>query len=96
MILIVILKIMMYAVTALMLGSVIISWFPRLRWYPIGRLIYQLSEAPLQVVRRFLRPLNLGGGVGLDFSPLVFYLLVLIVYNIIVIFLIKLFNIPVN
>lgn len=70
-----------YFMTALILGSVVISWFPRLRWNPVGMWVYDVSERLLKPFRAVLRPINLGGGAGIDLSPLLAFFAVQLIYT---------------
>ncbi len=82
-----IIDILFYIVMAISVGSVIFSWFPKTRWNAFGRICYPVTETPLKFFRRFLRPLSLDGGVGLDLSPLVFFLVAQILYLAVVVLL---------
>ncbi|MHB9130747.1 MAG: YggT family protein [Armatimonadota bacterium] len=52
----------------LILASIILSWVPSLRWRPVGRLIYNVTEPILQPFRRLVGHVRLGGAY-MDFSP---------------------------
>lgn len=62
----------------LVVARAILSWIP-VRWpaplRPIVVLIYDITEIALSPLRRILPTVNLGGGVGLDLSPVVLILL---------------------
>lgn len=57
-------------VLALLLGNAIVSWLPRARWHPLGRLLLRLTEPMLQPIRRRLRPVRIGRAL-VDFSAVV-------------------------
>lgn len=64
----------------LMMGSVLLTWFPRFRWHPLGRLVFRITEPILQPIRRLLVPLRIGQGIGIDFSPVLVMAVVEIIY----------------
>ena len=49
---------------------IILSWFPIGYNNPISRILYQLTEPILGPVRNMVDKSPIGGGMGLDFSPI--------------------------
>ncbi|MHB9022864.1 MAG: YggT family protein [Armatimonadota bacterium] len=74
------LQLLYYAVMLLVLAGVILSWLPHLRWRPIGRLIYNLTEPVFQPIRRLIPPIRLNSGVAVDLTPIIVVILVEVVY----------------
>ena len=66
--------------TVIIIGSVLLSWLPNLRWTPIGRLIEQCSEPLLLPFRSMIRPIPFGS-VTLDISPFLCLLALQIIYR---------------
>jgi YggT family protein len=63
----------------ILLARSLISWFPNIdRSNPIIRLLYDVTEPVLRPVRQFL-PQN----YGIDFSPLVVFLIITVLLQII-------------
>lgn len=50
---------------------IILSWIPGLNQSSIGVLIYNLTEPILGPVRRMIDKSPIGGGMMLDFSPII-------------------------
>lgn len=50
---------------------VLMSWIPGSAYSSIGRLIYSLTEPVLGPVKRMMDKSPLGGGMMLDFSPVI-------------------------
>lgn len=69
-------------VSLLILANIVISWVPQWRWTPIGRFVYRLTDPPLALIRRFVRPLAFGGRVGIDLSPMILLMAAFVVYNV--------------
>lgn len=65
-----------YLLEILILVRILFSWIVGYRGGYVMRLIYNLTEPILQPVRNMVDKSPLGGGVGLDFSP-VFALILL-------------------
>lgn len=59
----------------ILIATAVISWIPDLAETQLGQLLHRISEPYLQVFRRFIRPLQVGG-VMLDIS----YIVALAVY----------------
>ena len=55
----------------LILIRIILSWIPGLRDSGFGRIIYELTEPILGPIRRMLDNSPIGGGMMLDFSPII-------------------------
>ena len=55
----------------LILIRIILSWIPALRDTAIGNLIYSFTEPILGPVRQMIDSSPIGGGMMLDFSPVV-------------------------
>ncbi len=53
----------------LVVGNVLIAYFPQWRYHPVGELIYNCSEPLLQPIRRVIPPIQTGSGSRLDISP---------------------------
>lgn len=59
-----------YLLEILIFVRIILSWIVGYRDGSVMRLIYNLTEPILQPVRNMVDKSPLGGGVGLDFSPI--------------------------
>ncbi len=61
-----------YVLESLIFIRILLSWIPIVGYNnPIGRFIYQLTEPILGPCRRLLDKSPLGGGMMLDFSPII-------------------------
>ena len=65
-----------YLLEMLILVRILVSWIVGYQGGSVMRLLYNLTEPILQPVRNMVDKSPLGGGVGLDFSP-VFALILL-------------------
>ncbi len=65
-----------YLLEMLILVRILLSWIVGFQGGSVMRLLYNLTEPILQPVRNMVDKSPLGGGVGLDFSP-VFALILL-------------------
>ena len=65
-----------YLLEMLILVRILLSWIVGYQGGSVMRLLYNLTEPILQPVRNMVDKSPLGGGVGLDFSP-VFALILL-------------------
>jgi YggT family protein len=74
-----VLRIIEYAI----LARVIISWLPISRDNPLIRLLYQITEPILAPIRGIIQRSAFGRNMMLDFSPLVAFLLISLIRNII-------------
>jgi len=55
----------------LIMIRIILSWIPSARDTGIGRVIYNLTEPILGPIRQMLDASPIGGGMMLDFSPVI-------------------------
>ena len=55
----------------LILIRIILSWLPGIENTGIGGIIYQLTEPILGPIRRMISNSPIGGGMMLDFSPVI-------------------------
>ena len=62
----------------LIIARVIISWVPQLQYHPIGRWITRATEPFLRPFRNLLPPWRTS---GVDFSPLIFFIILIIVHR---------------
>ncbi|KUK83600.1 MAG: putative integral membrane protein [Pelotomaculum thermopropionicum] len=77
--------------TTLLIVRILLSWFPHNPYQPVLRFIYEITEPYLAIFRRFIPPFGavdlspIAAFLVLDFiiRPLVFYLLRLILLNIV-------------
>ena len=60
----------------LIFARVIISWLPIDRDNPIVQFIYQVTEPVLAPIRNLISKSSMGGGLMIDFSPIVAWLLI--------------------
>lgn len=73
-------KIMEYAI----LARVLITWLPIPRDNQIIRLLYQITEPILGPVRNIVNKSALGRNMMIDFSPVIAFLIIGLVRNIII------------
>lgn len=62
----------------------ILSWLPLSRDNFFVRIVYSLTEPILAPVRRLIDKSPLGGGMMIDFSPVIAYFLLYFVYAILI------------
>ncbi len=62
----------------------IISWLPISRNNPFVRIIYSLTEPILAPIRRLIEKSPLGGGMMIDFSPVIAYFVLYAVFQILI------------
>ncbi len=55
----------------LIFARIILSWLPALNQTPIGAMLYSLTEPILGPVRNMVNKSPIGGGMMLDFSPII-------------------------
>ncbi len=67
----------------LILIRIVLSWLPGIRDTAVGGIIYQLTEPILGPVRSMIDNSPIGGGMMLDFSPVIALFIMKIVCNII-------------
>ena len=60
-----------FIIEILIMGRIILSWLPLGYNNPIGQLLHTLTEPILGPCRRMLDKSPLGGGMMLDFSPII-------------------------
>jgi YggT family protein len=60
-----------YILDILIFIRCILSWIPNMFTNPLGRLVYRLTEPILAPIRKLLFGSPIGGGMGLDFSPVI-------------------------
>ena len=64
---------------------ILLSWIPMFGYNnPIGKLIYNLTEPILGPCRRMLDKSPLGGGMMLDFSPVIALILMMLVKQLLI------------
>ena len=69
-----------YLIELLIFIRIILSWIPMFGYQnPIGQLIYRLTERILGPCRSMLDKSPLGGGMMLDFSPIIALILMMLV-----------------
>ena len=75
-----------YVLEILIFVRILLSWIPFGFGYNsgIGRLLYQLTEPILGPVRNMVDKCPLGGGMGLDFSPIFALILMRLVQTLLV------------
>lgn len=73
-------KVMEYAI----LARVLISWFPIPKDSQIIRLLYQITEPILSPIRSIINKSALGKNMMMDFSPILAFVLIGLVRNIII------------
>ena len=69
---------------------VFMSWIPGSAYSSLGRLIYTLTEPVLGPVKRMMDKSPLGGGMILDFSPVI-ALFILEIIQIILLYIVNMF-----
>ena len=74
----------------LIIIRVFLSWVPNVRYSTLGSLIYSLTEPILGPVKRMMDKSPLGGGMMLDFSPVI-ALFILDIIQMILLYIVKLF-----
>lgn len=68
-----------YALVAMVLANVIVSWIPSSQWHPLGRLVQKITDPLLKPFRRLLPPINFTS-VSIDFSPALALIALFIAY----------------
>ncbi len=66
----------------LILIRIILSWIPVLRDTKFGDIIYQLTEPILGPIRSMINNSPIGGGMLLDFSPVIALFIMQIICNV--------------
>lgn len=67
-----------YVMELLIFGRIILSWLPLGFNNPIGQFLYNMTEPILGPCRRMLDKSPLGGGMMLDFSPIIALILMML------------------
>lgn len=73
-----------YFLEILIFVRIILSWVVRGYNSAIGRFLYNMTEPILGPVREMLRKSPLGGGYGLDFSPIFALILMRLVQTLLI------------
>lgn len=60
----------------------ILSWFPMVRGNVLVQLVYTLTEPILRPIRELINKSPLGGGMMLDFSPIIAFFVLQIIGSI--------------
>ena len=68
----------------LIFARILLSWFPINHNNPISQLIFQLTEPVLGPARRLMDKSPLGGGMMLDFSPIIALILMRLVQTVLI------------
>ncbi|MCQ4935780.1 MULTISPECIES: YggT family protein [Anaerotignum] len=72
-----------YVMELLIFGRIILSWLPMGFHNPIGAFLYNMTEPILGPCRKMLDKSPLGGGMMLDFSPIIALILMMLVKQLI-------------
>lgn len=67
-----------YVMELLIFGRILLSWLPLGYNNPIGQFLYTMTEPILGPCRRMLDKSPLGGGMMLDFSPVIALILMML------------------
>lgn len=73
-----------YFLEILIFVRILLSWFPIGYNSAIGRFLYQMTEPILGPVRNMVDKSPLGGGYGLDFSPVFALILMRLVQTLLI------------
>ena len=73
-----------YLLEILIFVRIILSWFPMGYNNAIGRFLYNMTETILGPVRNMVDKSPIGGGMGLDFSPIFALILMRLVQSLLV------------
>jgi YggT family protein len=68
----------------LIFANVVMSWIPPLRNGPIGKIVTGLVDPLLSPIRKLVSKSPLGGGMPLDFSPIIALFLLMFLRNIVI------------
>lgn len=68
----------------LVFARVVLSWIPLARNHPVVIFIFQITEPIIGPVRKMLDRTSFFGRFGIDFSPLVVFILIDIIKNIVI------------
>lgn len=72
------------ALTIIIIVDAIMSWFPRSRYHPLGRLVHAIADVVLAPARRVLKPIDTRRGTLIDLSPLVTLFALWVIYALLV------------
>lgn len=72
-----------YIMELLIFGRILLSWLPMGYNNPIGQFLYNMTEPILGPCRRMLDKSPLGGGMMIDFSPIIALILMKLVQQLI-------------
>lgn len=67
-----------YIMELLIFGRILLSWLPLGFNNPIGKFLYSMTEPILGPCRKMLDKSPLGGGMMLDFSPVIALILMML------------------
>lgn len=73
-----------YIMELLIFGRILLSWLPMGYNNPIGQFLYSMTEPILGPCRRMLDKSPLGGGMMLDFSPIIALILMMLAKQLII------------
>lgn len=76
--------IMLVVIQWLIFARVILSWIPLARNHPIVIFIFQITEPIIGPIRKILDKSSFFGRYGMDFSPLILFILIEIIKNIVI------------
>lgn len=78
------LNLFFYVLEMLIFARVLLSWLPIGRGSAIVQLLYSLTDPILGPCRRMLDKSPLGGGLQLDFSPIIALILMMLVKQLLI------------
>ena len=76
-------NILLSIIEGLILVRIILSWFPISRNNPLMAILYQLTEPILAPIRNLISKSSIGANMMLDFSPIIAFILISVIRNII-------------
>ena len=77
------LDILLRIIEGLIIVRIILSWFPIRKDHPIIVILYQLTEPILGPIRNLIAKSAIGSNLMLDLSPIIAFLLISVLRNII-------------
>ena len=83
-VIVVALRIFCEVLSYVILARCIMSWLPLRQDNPIVKLVYGLTEPILGPIRRMLAKSPLGGGLPIDFSPIIAYFFIELGYRVVI------------
>ncbi|MGI6563567.1 MAG: YggT family protein [Clostridia bacterium] len=75
--------ILLRIIEILIIIRIILSWLPMQRTGPIMNILYQLTEPILGPIRNLISRSSIGNNMMLDISPIIAFLLISVIRNII-------------